>query len=72
MNKPWKLVIGIHRGTIMSRDASDSYHDSLEQCREVFEIEKRHYESMGCQIWFATAHGPDDRTLHISQGTPYN
>lgn len=72
MDKQWKLTIGIHRGTLMSRDASASYHDTLDECRTVFKKEEKHFkENLGCQIWFATAKGPGAETVQLSQGTPY-
>ena len=71
MDKPWKLIVGIHRGTITSRDCSDSYHDTLDECRERFLKDKNYYSRMCCQIWFATAHGPQGETVQLSQGAPY-
>ena len=70
MSKPWKLIIGIHRGTLMSRNASESYHDTLEECREVFKKREKHYtENLGGQIWFAVAKGPGAETVQLTRGS---
>jgi hypothetical protein len=67
--KPWRLNIGIHSGTMISRDSGShtvKFHDSsaplesLEDCIECAKAWEANYRSMGYYIWFATAIAPDD------------
>lgn len=68
----WRLVIGIHDGTLMSRDLGDTTHISLEDCRRDVEGAEKDYAKLGCFIWFATAHGPDGEIVELHKGTPYH
>lgn len=57
--KKWTLVIGIHRGTITSRDTEQPKElGSLEECQREVTRAEREYASLGAFIWFATATSP--------------
>jgi len=79
--KSWRLNIGIHGGTRMSRDSGShtvKFHDSsaplesLEDCVECAKAWEANYRSMGYYIWFANAIAPDG-TQHneIIRSVPY-
>lgn len=55
----WFLHLGIHRGTITSRDAeSPRPFDTLEECRDHAEVAVAAYRRMGCRVWFCYADSP--------------
>jgi hypothetical protein len=65
---PWRLSIGIHSGTIMSRDSGihtvkfddpTAPLESLADCIECAKAWEANYRSFGYYIWFATAIAPD-------------
>lgn len=79
--KPWRLVIGYHEGTRMSRDmhsASTKYQqsssplESLEDCIVCARHWANYYRGMGGYLWYANAIAPDG-TKHeeIIPGTDY-
>lgn len=70
--KKWRMTIGIHKGTLMSRDRErPKEKDSLEEClAEVAQAEKW-YNSIGYYIWFANAIDPDGKNHALHPGTPY-
>lgn len=69
----WTLHIGIHRGTITSRDSENpKQFDSLEECREHATDAFRWYRSMGCQCWFCYAISPTGERTTLIQGEDYN
>lgn len=79
--KPWRIAIGIHQGTMMSRDfhsVSTKFDDSsaplqsLADCIECAQAWRENYRKLGYFIWYAHAIAPDG-TKHpgIIPGTPY-
>jgi hypothetical protein len=65
---PWLLNIGIHSGTMMSRDSGihtvkfddpTATLESLADCIECAKAWEANYRSMGYYIWFAFAIAPD-------------
>ena len=59
----WKLLIGIHNGTVASRDvAPTTEHDSLEECRVALDISTSTYQRFGYSIQFATATSPEGQS----------
>ena len=79
--RPWRLSIGIHSGTMMSRDSRShtvKFHDSsaplesLEDCIECHQAWEANYRGMGYYIWFASAIAPDG-TQHsnLVRSVPY-
>jgi len=78
--KNWRISIGIHRGTMTSRDNNLVYEHfddptkpliSLEECRETAKKWEESYHSMGYFIWFGTAISPDGEPTDVLQGAPY-
>jgi len=76
----WRLSIGVHRGTITSRESevmSEHFDDpskpltSLEECRETAKKWEQQYRSLGCQIWYGRAISPDGFHTPVLQGVPY-
>ena len=76
----WKLSIGCHRGTMVSRDfnlVGTKFHDSnqplesLEDCIQCAKDWKNNYNSFGCYLWFATAIDPDGNKHPTIPGSPY-
>ncbi|MFA6459300.1 MAG: hypothetical protein WCV79_02815 [Candidatus Paceibacterota bacterium] len=70
-SKPWKLHIGCHRGTIVSRDSDVREHESLEACKGDVQKSEQFLAGLGYSIWFAKAIGPDGTEHRLHQGTPY-
>jgi len=68
----WTLHLGIHRGTITSRDAeSPKPLKSLKACRTEASRAEQQYQQIGCQIWFCYAVGPNDKRVTLIEGVPY-
>ena len=55
----WTLSIGIHNGTLTSRDTADPQKlSSLEACQTAVTEAERRYANLGYFIWFADATSP--------------
>ena len=68
----WTLTIGIHRGTLMSRDTEQPKKlNSRKECEDAVRVAERQYAELGCYIWFANAVDPDGQTHRLHPGTPY-
>lgn len=79
-NKPWKLVIGCHKGTFTSRDChetttkfdSDEPLTSLDDCVECAKKWRSNYSVIGVFIWYAKAISPDGKIYNdIIHGASY-
>lgn len=66
----WQLKLGIHRGTITSRDfhsvsykfgKSEDPLTSLEDCIECAKKWKKNYQSLGYKLYFVNAVSPEDK-----------
>ena len=73
-SKPWRLSMGVHRGTMMSRDthsvdyqwqSPDKPLTSLDEVKETAEQWKSNYLSLGLQIWFMNAIAPDGTKVNL-------
>jgi len=73
-SKPWKLEVGVHRGTTMSRythavDCQWEYPSkpltSLDEVKETAKQWKSNYLSLGLQIWFMNAIAPDGTNVNL-------
>lgn len=68
----WTLHIGIHRGTLTSRDSEPPKPmPSLQACRKAALDAFSSYFSMGCRCWFCYAVGPDDLRITLIQSEDY-
>jgi hypothetical protein len=76
----WKFNIGIHRGTLTSRDSQvvaehfDDHTKPLTSLEEVTETAKKWqstYARSGYVIWFAKALSPEGTETTVLQGTSY-
>lgn len=55
-SSPWKFCLGIHRGTITSRDAEiPKQLPSLEACYSEAQAALKAYSSIGVKIWYCYA-----------------
>jgi hypothetical protein len=71
MNK-WKFHIGIHRGTLTSRDSENPKElGSLEECQKAAQDALRDYTRLGCYIWFCYAISPEGERITLIEGEPY-
>ena len=78
----WKLDIGVHKGTMMSRDSqiiTSSFEDyevplkSLEDCVKCAKAWEQNYLQMGYMIWYARAFSPDGtRHDNLVRGHSYH
>jgi hypothetical protein len=68
----WEFHVGIHRGTITSRDSEPPKDaDSLEQCQEMAAEAERQYAQLGCQIWYCYAMSPSGERTTLIEGADY-
>jgi hypothetical protein len=70
-DKQWRLSIGIHKGTLMSRDTDNRTFNSLEECKRDVRQTEENMARIGYYIWFAKAYGPDGEEIKLHEGTPY-
>jgi hypothetical protein len=72
-SKEFTLTIGIHSGTLTSRDFEEpKFFDTLEECKfEVVRAEIQ-YARIGCYIWFAHAIDKEDNITKFHPGTHYS
>jgi len=66
--KPWVLRVGIHRGTITSRDSGSEECESLEECKRRFQAQQTSYYNIGYVIWFAYAISPTGERQELCRG----
>lgn len=67
----WKLSIGCHKGTLMSRDSDQVELDSLEACEEYVKESEKFWQQIGYFVWFANAFAPDGTKHQLHPGTSY-
>ncbi len=68
---PWKLHIGCHNKTLLSRDSGVREHPSLEACKEDVEKSEKFWNSIGYFVWYARAEGPNGEKIDLHEGTSY-
>lgn len=69
---PWRLHIGIHNGTLMSRD--DGWYENipdLATCKERVSSDEAWYKGIGYVIWFAQAIAADGTEVKLHEGNVY-
>lgn len=71
MSQKWKLYIGCHRKTSMSRDSDVREHKSLEDCRRDVKESEDGWRKMGYYVWFARAVGPYGKKVKLHEGVSY-
>lgn len=70
--KEFTLTLGIHNGTITSRDTEQpKYFDTLEECKAEVTRAEMLYASMGYFIWFANATNKQGNSFKLHPGTFY-
>jgi hypothetical protein len=68
----WMFHIGIHRGTMTSRDSEPPKPAaSLDECKVMSVKAERDYASFGCQIWYCYAMSPDGERHTLIEGADY-
>lgn len=67
----WKLHIGCHRGTLVSRDSDVRTHDSLEACQKDVAESEAFWAGFGYFVWFAEAKSPNGENIKLHPGTHY-
>ena len=69
----YELTIGIHRGTLTSRDVEQpESFGSMDDCIKAVAKAKAFYSGIGYKIWFAEVMKPDGTTTTLEQNTNYN
>lgn len=76
MTGTWRLHVGIHRGTLMSRDTDnpEGGFESLEAAKKHYLEGKANWGAWGYQCWFAYAfppNGTDKDKIKIDESIPY-
>lgn len=71
MAKKWKLHIGCHKRTLLSRDSDVREHESLELCKKDVEESERAWKNIGYFVWYARAEGPNGEIVELHTGTSY-
>ncbi|MDO8620652.1 MAG: hypothetical protein Q7R64_04910 [bacterium] len=69
--KPWKLHIGCHRRTLMSRDTTVREHESLQDCRRDVVESEECWARLGYYVWYAYAVGSTGEKETLHAGTSY-
>jgi hypothetical protein len=71
----WSISSGIHRGTLMSRDSDWSHgYETLADAKIAYAKQKKYYQSIGYQCWFAYAYPPgkdDKQKVQLDKSMPY-
>jgi len=69
----YELTIGIHCGTITSRDVEQpESFESMGDCIKAVAKAKTFYRGIGYKIWFAEVKNPDGTKTTLEQNTNYN
>lgn len=69
----YELTIGIHNGTLMSRDVEQpESFESMDDCIKAVAKAKEWYKNIGYNIWFANVKELDGTTTTLEQNTNYN
>jgi hypothetical protein len=69
--KPFRLHIGCHSGTMTSRDSSNEYHNTLDEAKEAIRQSVESYSRLGAYLWFATVFDANGKKIHHVNGVPY-
>lgn len=70
--KKWEFHVGIHRGTITSRDSEGPKPaESLAECQAMAARSEREYASFGCRIWYCYAMSPEGVRHTLIEGESY-
>jgi hypothetical protein len=71
VTEKWVLRVGTHRGTAASMNAEPPReYDSLDACREAFVRNKRQWDILGYNVWYARAQGPNGDIQELHPGDP--
>ena len=69
----YELTIGIHRGTITSRDVEQpESFESMDDCIKAVAKAKTFYSGIGYKIWFAEVKSPDGTKTTLERNMNYN
>lgn len=66
----YKLHMGCHRGTLMSRDSGVEEYDTLEEAEEAYKNAKKFWALIGYYVWFAEVR-LNGEVVKSWPGTPY-
>lgn len=67
----WTLTIGIHAGTLISRNIGNPRtFATKEEAMKVYQDDKKWYRRMGYMIWFANLTDPDGNMVCL-ESNPY-
>jgi len=69
--KQYRLVLGAHNGTLVSRYSTEEYHDTEEECHEAFRDFKKYLSTTGYKLWCASIWNPEGEKIWHSNGYPY-
>lgn len=70
-DKPFRLHIGCHSGTMVSRDSTTEHYSTLEEAREAIRKSEEFYSQIGSYLWFATVYDKDNKRVHNVNGVSY-
>jgi hypothetical protein len=67
------LWVGIHQGTLTSRDNNSPTfeYETYQEAVAAFEREAHHFARLGCYIWHASIIAPDGTHSKLVEGAPY-
>jgi len=66
----FKLNIGCHRGTLISRDSAQETYDTYAEAFSAYEKHRAFYRSIGYMVWFAEIVSPDGTKANL-ESNPY-
>lgn len=67
----WRLNIGCHNGTHISRDIETRTFNTLEDCRKNVAESEAAWKEIRYFVWFAKAMSPHGEEIKLHEGTPY-
>lgn len=67
----WGLSIGIHRGTVISRDTDYQQYNSRQEAIDSYNQQVVLYASSGYYVWYANLFSPQGEKEVLAQETPY-
>jgi hypothetical protein len=67
----WRLSVGIHNGTLMSRDSGSHPYPTEQAALDAWRDQERSIARFGYQVWFASLTSPEGESTTLHAGVPY-
>lgn len=70
-NGKYRVIVGCHKGTLMSRDSTNNAFDTEAECLDHYTRFCENLRGTGYVLWYAKIIDPDGKTIFYKNGTPY-